>query len=173
MRINQGIDLFDFLKIICLHVITNAWLLTDLEDWFLERRQTGIHLSVCPLPRIHSLQLIAWFGQLMCGFPWNPHSFLREVSAKVFDCFVPKHTQRQKHVHVSIALFDHRVCCHSGVRRIIHYSWSWWMPWLSKYMSFLNWVNDNRPILLRIHEIRAARQNKAGQSGIYNVGLVS
>ena len=42
----------------------------------------------------------------MCGFPWNPHSFLREVSAKVFDCFVPKHTQRQKHVHVSIALFD-------------------------------------------------------------------
>ena len=47
------------------------------------------------------------------------------------------------------------------------------MPWLIKYMQLLNWVNDNRPILLRIHEIRAARQNKAEQSGIYNVGLVS
>ena len=53
---------------------------------------------------------------LMCGFPWNPHSFLGEVSAKVFDCFVPKHTQRQKHFHVSIALFDSRVGCHSSVR---------------------------------------------------------
>ena len=52
----------------------------------------------------------------MCGFPWNPHSFLREVSAKVFDCFVPNHTQRQKHFHVSIALFDYRFGCHSGVR---------------------------------------------------------
>ena len=52
----------------------------------------------------------------MCGFPWNPHSFMREVSAKIFDCFVPKHTQRQKNFHVSIALFDCRVGCHQGVR---------------------------------------------------------
>ena len=33
---------------------------------------------------------------------------MREVSAKVFDCFVPKHTQRQKNFHVSIAFFDSR-----------------------------------------------------------------
>ncbi len=94
MLINQGIDLFDFFKILCTR--DHQCMTLDRFGRFIlgKRAERHMPLSVSALPRINSLQLIAWFDLISWCVASHGHSFLREVSAKIFDCLVPKHTHK-------------------------------------------------------------------------------
>ena len=86
----------------------------DLEEWFLGRGQIGISLSVCPLTRINSLQLIAWFDLISwCVASHGTHilSWGKSVQKSLIALSQSIHTEAVQHFHVSITLFDSGVGC--------------------------------------------------------------
>ena len=109
--------------------------------WLLYQRiiNTERRVLICLSPTLDQLTAA---NCMICSvdvwLPMEPTFFLQGSQCKSLWLLCPKvYTQRQFSTsisHVSIALFDFRVGCHSGQvsAGIIEYILSWWMPWLSK-----------------------------------------